>query len=135
MNRVWNIHQNPFGTSAVHPLELQAAILGHPVVFVTHHHSHVWNSFSVVSTSVPSNRFGIQPRTMIFRTKKNPPTLAQIHLANALASAALHDVFPSSTDGCASSATMRMDKGQRRVLSFPVTSHGRQKCQRDSIFS
>lgn len=72
MNRVWNIHQNPFGTSTVHPLELQAAILGHPVVTVTHHHSHVWNSFSVGSTSVPSNRFGIQPRTMIFfRTKKS----------------------------------------------------------------
>ena len=72
MNRVWNRHQNPFGTSTVHPFELQAAILGHPVVTVTHHHSHVWNSFSVGSTSVPSNRFGIQPRTMIFfRTKKS----------------------------------------------------------------
>ena len=117
----------------VHPFELRFAILGHPVANVTLHQSYVWNNFSVGFTcSLHPIDLGIQPTTI---NHKNPPTLAQIHLANSLASAALHDVFPSSNDGYASSATMRMDKGQRSVLSVPVTSHGSQKCQRDSIFS
>ena len=58
------------------------------------------------------------------------PTLAQIHVANSLASAAVH-VFPTD----ASSATKRMDKGHRRFLSRSVAFHGSQKCQRDSTSS